>query len=63
MNIQGGGLSFEMCIRDSFKVGDFIMLKVGAKAYKITSINTSETLYDTINVGTTLGNIHYLYPV
>lgn len=38
-----------------FKVGDFIMLKVGAKAYKITSINTSETLYDTINVGTTLG--------
>lgn len=28
---------------------------VGAKAYKITSINTSETLYDTINVGTTLG--------
>ena len=34
-----------------FKVGDFIMLKVGAKAYKITSINTSETLYDTINVG------------
>ena len=31
------------------------MLKVGAKAYKITSINTSETLYDTINVGTTLG--------
>lgn len=38
-----------------FKVGDFIMLKVGAKAYKITSIDTSETLYDTINVGTTLG--------
>lgn len=38
-----------------FKVGDFIMLKVGAKAYKITSINTSETLYDTINVDTTLG--------
>ena len=38
-----------------FKVGDFIMLKVGAKAYKITSINTSETLYDPINVGTTLG--------
>ena len=36
-----------------FEVGDFIMLKVGAKAYKITSINTSETLYDTINVGTT----------
>lgn len=38
-----------------FKVGDFIMLKVGAKAYEITSINTSETLYDTINVDTTLG--------
>ncbi|MCE8825640.1 hypothetical protein K0F25_06315 [Bacteroides fragilis] len=38
-----------------FKVGDFIMLKVGAKACNITSINTSETLYDTINVDTTLG--------
>ncbi|MFR4462195.1 MAG: hypothetical protein ACLT63_15390 [Bacteroides xylanisolvens] len=32
-----------------FKVGDFIMLS-RRKAYKITSINTSETLYDTINV-------------
>ena len=38
-----------------FKVGDFIMLKVGAKAYKITSINTSGTLYDTINVAATAG--------
>ena len=44
-----------------FKVGDFIMLKVGAKAYKITSINTSETLYDTVNVGTTLGAVSYTH--
>ena len=38
-----------------FKKGDFVMLKVGAKAYYINSIDTSETTYDTITVGTTLG--------
>lgn len=38
-----------------FKVGDVIMLATGAKAYAITSINTSNAAYDTINVGTTLG--------
>ena len=31
------------------------MLKVGAKAYAITAIDTSEATYDTITVGTTLG--------
>jgi hypothetical protein len=41
----------------NFKVGDFIASKTGAKAYAITSINTSETDYDTLNVGTTLGVI------
>lgn len=38
-----------------FKKGDFVMLKVGAKAYAITAIDTSEATYDTITVGTTLG--------
>lgn len=38
-----------------FKVGDFVMLKVGAKAYAITKIDTSDAVYDKITVGTTLG--------
>lgn len=38
-----------------FKKGDFVMAKVGANAYAITAIDTSETAYDTITVGTTLG--------
>ena len=41
----------------NFKVGDFIMLKPGAKAYAITAIATNETdeTSDDITVGTTLG--------
>lgn len=38
-----------------FKKGDYVMVKVGAKAYAITAIDTSETTHDTITVGTTLG--------
>lgn len=38
-----------------FKEGDFVMLKVGAKAYKIASIDKSNTLYDIISLATTLG--------
>ena len=38
-----------------FKKGDFVMLKVGATAYAITAIDTSEATHDTITVGTTLG--------
>lgn len=38
-----------------FKVGDFVMLKAGAKAYKITKIDTSEAAFDKITVETTLG--------
>ena len=40
-----------------FKVDDFIMLKPGAKAYKITAIATNATVKtsDDITVGTTLG--------
>jgi hypothetical protein len=40
----------------NFKVGDFIMLKEGGKAYAITAIDTTtNTSHDVITVGTTLG--------
>lgn len=38
-----------------FKVGDFIATGLSLKAYAITAITTTETAYDTISVGTTLG--------
>lgn len=38
-----------------FKVGDFIGKTAGGAAYAITSIDTSNAAYDTINVGTTIG--------
>lgn len=38
-----------------FKKGDFVMLKVGGKAYAITAIDASNAAYDEITVGTTLG--------
>ena len=38
-----------------FKVGDFVMAKVGGKAYAITAINNGNPTYDVITVGTTLG--------
>ena len=39
----------------NFKVGDVIMLATNAKAYAITGINTSNSAYDVLTVGTTLG--------
>ncbi|WP_214228647.1 hypothetical protein [Pedobacter sp. B4-66] len=39
----------------NFKVGDFLAVKTGAKAYAITNIVTSNANYDVISVGTTLG--------
>ncbi|MGL5913927.1 MAG: hypothetical protein ACRCZB_07150 [Bacteroidales bacterium] len=38
-----------------FKVGQFVMSAVGAKAYAITEIDKSNKSYDVIKVGTTLG--------
>ncbi len=38
-----------------FKVGDVVMLATNAKAYAITAIDTSNSGYDEITVGTTLG--------
>ena len=39
----------------NFKVGDFLAVKPGAKAYAITAIDTTNTGYDVLTVGTTLG--------
>ena len=39
----------------NFKVGDHICSAEGAKAQTITSITTTETAYDTLTVGTSLG--------
>jgi len=39
----------------NFKVGDFITTGLLKKAYAITAITTTETDYDTLTVGTTLG--------
>lgn len=40
-----------------FKVGDFVMAAVGAKAYAITAIDKSSSIKDVITIGTTLGVI------
>lgn len=39
----------------NFKVGDFIMLKEGSKAYAISAIDTSAADQDVITVATTIG--------
>jgi hypothetical protein len=38
-----------------FKVGDFVMASIGAKAYAITAIDKSSSVKDVITLGTTLG--------
>lgn len=39
----------------NLKVGDYLALGVGSKAYAITAIDTSNAGYDVVTVGTTLG--------
>ena len=39
----------------AFKVGDVVMATTSAKAYAISAIDTSNTGYDELTVGTTLG--------
>jgi len=39
----------------NFKVGDHICAEEGAKAQTITSVTTTETDYDTLTVGTSIG--------
>lgn len=39
----------------TLKVGDYLALTAGSKAYAITTIDTTNADYDTLTVGTTLG--------
>lgn len=39
----------------TFKVGDYLSAVIGGTAYAITAIDTTNTAYDTLTVGTTLG--------
>lgn len=41
----------------NFKVGDFVMVNVGGKAYAVTAINDTNKSYDEITIGTALGVI------
>jgi hypothetical protein len=47
--------TYDVAKGHNFKVGDFIMLKEGGKAYAISAIDTSDAAKDVITVGTTLG--------
>ena len=47
--------SYKVAKGHPFKVGDVIMLATSAKAYAITAIDGSNSGYDTLTVGTTLG--------
>lgn len=47
--------SYKVAKGHHFKKGDFVMVKVGGKAYAVTGIDSSEATHDTITVGTTLG--------
>lgn len=48
-------LDYKVLKGHAFKVGDHICSAEGAKAQTITAITTTETAYDTLTVGTTLG--------
>lgn len=54
-NVADNATTIKVAKGHDFKVGDFVMAATGAKAYAISSINTSNASYDTITVGTTLG--------
>lgn len=41
--------------RHNFKVGDYVMAAVKAKAYAITKIDATHADYDVLTIGTTLG--------
>lgn len=47
--------SYKIAKGSQLKVGDVVTTGAGKAAYAITAINTTEALYDTITVGTTLG--------
>lgn len=55
--VGASGTSIKVKKLHNFKVGDFVMSDEGGLAYAITAIDDSNKEYDTITVGTTLGEI------
>jgi hypothetical protein len=54
-NAADNATTYRVKKNHEFKVGDFLSGAVGSTAYAITAITTTETAYDTLTVGTTLG--------
>ena len=56
-NVAASGTSVKIAKGSHFKVGDFVMSAVNGKAYAITAIDTTNATYDTITLGTAIGEI------
>lgn len=57
-NAGGTATDYLVLKGHTFKVGDYLASgAVGGKAYAITAINTSNSAYDTLTVGTTIGAV------
>ena len=54
-NATNSATDYKVLKGHHFAVGNYLAVAVGGKAYAITAITTTETAYDTISVGTTLG--------
>lgn len=56
-NVAASGTSVKIAKGSHFKVGDFVMSAVNGKAYAITAIDTTNATYDTVTIGTAIGEI------
>lgn len=56
-NVAASGTSIKIAKGSHFKVGDFVMSAVNGKAYAITAIDTTNATYDTVTIGTAIGEI------
>ncbi len=55
--VAASGTSVKIAKGSHFKVGDFVMSAVNGKAYAITAIDTTNATYDTVTIGTAIGEI------
>ena len=55
--VAASGTSVKIAKGSHFKVGDFVMSSVNGKAYAITAIDTTNATYDTVTIGTAIGEI------
>lgn len=55
--VEEAGTAIKVKKGHNFKVGDFVMSAEGAKAYAITKIDMSNKTYDTITIGTAIGEV------